>query len=89
MLTTERFTYTKDTNTFSAEISDLDNEFDPESTLLLVSKKTNNISSWVVYKVERSNDEDNELQAWYLRPTVKTKLDLPGLKNATMIIFND
>ena len=93
----EQFGYNKKDNKFITEISDLEtkgqNVFESNGNgrqgFTLVSEWTGEESVWDVISCERTQDEDNELVAWHLRPSRKSQDRFPKLRTASMVIFND
>jgi len=62
-VSTDRFTYNKDEQTFVAEVSDL--QLPPGDGIALVSAQTGRVTALQVVNVER--DREQEVTAWVLR----------------------
>ena len=89
VLSTNRFTYDKNTKEFVAEISELPRNIGDLCTqdITLTSHITGKESDWMVYNVSR--DPDGDIMFWTLRPTKNTVAVHPGLDGATVTILND
>lgn len=90
----QQFDYDHDTNTFTAWASELGSrmfgqlfEDACDVGLTIVSGRTGSISSF--YISEEQRDDDNDISAWYLKPTNETVKRFPLLKDATVVVFND
>lgn len=93
----KKFSYDRDTNTFSAWASSLDEGMTkhmfgrifPDSCdegLYIVSDKTGAEAGFAVDKEERN--DDNDVAFWVLLPTAETRRKFPLLKDAKVTIFN-
>ena len=89
LLSTNRFTYDKNTKEFVAEISELPRwkgDLCVED-ITLTSHITGKESDWQCYSVQR--DPDGDILFWSLRPTKNTIAVHPGLAGVTALILND
>lgn len=91
---TAKFTWSKDTQTFVAEISDLSDDvfgqIYPDACdlgIILVSEKTGAESKWFIDSKLRN--DDGELTGWRLLPTPEARRNFPALKQCEVIILND
>lgn len=90
----DRFTYDKKTNTFSAFVSDLGpkpfgrlySDACDEGIVILAAKTLNMASFYVVHE---ERDGEGDLVAWHLLPTTETVRTYPALTTSKVVIFND
>ncbi len=95
-ISTKQFNYIKKDKKFVTEISLLgDSPFFrifPDSCDLgcsIRSEKTGQIAQFYIYRTHYNPNEPEEVTHWDLKPTPESIRKMPGLKDVTMIIFND
>lgn len=92
---TERFSWTPESRTFSAEASDFGRDFRPSSLyddacdigFELVSQWTGKRTTWCL--TDEIRDGEGELQAWEFKPTSEALRVNHTLLGAKVVIFND
>ena len=95
MISTHRFNYNKQNNTFTACISDLHTEqlfktlYDDAADIgfEMVSEKTGALATF--YLSHFNEDAEGDITEWVCLPTTETERAFPQLRTATVIIFND
>ena len=93
-ISTDRFTYNKDTKTFIAEASELPTpmlgQVWPDSLdqgFVLVSRATGHEATFTIWEEEKNSE--GELEAYRLLPTPEAVKKNPGLKGVQVLVFND
>ena len=94
-ISTDRLTWSKQTRSFVAEISDFNGtnlqlaRLYPDACdvgLTLVSHRTGREATYALYQEVRS---EGEVQAWEFTPTRETLRAQPQLKGTKVVLFND